>query len=79
MKKNQTWLAEAGGSLDDFVWRVRRAFHKWYNDGLTFERMAWPLDVFADHLMVQYGEKVFRVDFTSDDDGIWFVDTPWPV
>jgi hypothetical protein len=74
------WVEEAGGSLDDKVWKVRRAFHKWYNDGLAWERMVWPLDVFEDYLMVSYGEQIYRVDYTVAADGsVTFADTPWPL
>ncbi len=73
------WVQEAGGSMDDHVYRVRREFHQWFNDGLEWKRMAWPLDVFEDHLMVKYGEQTFRVDYVVHDDYIEFADTPWPV
>jgi len=74
------WLQEAGGSLDDKVARVRSAFHKWYNEGLSWERMAWVLDVFEDHVMVNFGQKVFRVDYTIDaEENVSFASTPWPV
>lgn len=73
------WVEESGGSLDDKVHRVRRAFNKWFNDGMSWERWGWVLDVFEDHIMVQYGEKTYRVDYTEDADGVYFVDTPWPV
>jgi len=74
------WLEEAGGSLDDKVARVRSAFHKWYNEGLSWERMAWVLDVFEGHVMVGFGQRVFRVDYTIDaDETVAFTDPPWPV
>ena len=80
MKDIRQWLEEAGGSLDDRVNRVRDAFHKWYNEGLDWERMAWVLDVFEGHVMVKYGEKVFRVDYTIDaEENVAFAGTPWPV
>jgi len=74
------WLQEAGGSLDDKVARVRSAFHKWYNEGLSWERMAWVLDVFEGHVMVGFGQKVFRVDYTIDaEENVAFSEPPWPV
>jgi len=74
------WLEEAGGSLDDKVARVRSAFHKWYNEGLSWERMAWVLDVFEGHVMVGFGQKVFRVDYTIDaEETVAFTEPPWPV
>jgi len=80
VKDIRQWLEEAGGSLDDRVNRVRDAFHKWYNEGLAWERMAWVLDVFEGHVMVKYGEKVFRVDYTIDaEENVAFAGTPWPV
>lgn len=80
MKDIRQWLEEAGGSLDDRVNRVRDAFHKWYNEGLSWERMAWVLDVFEGHVMVGFGQKVFRVDYTIDaEESIAFAGTPWPV
>ena len=80
VKEIRQWLEEAGGSLDDKVDRVRSAFHKWYNEGLSWERMAWVLDVFEDHVMVGFGQKVFRVDYTlGADDTIVFAEPPWPV
>lgn len=79
MNEIRQWVAEAGGSLDDQVTRVRDAFHTWYNDGLSWERMAWALDVFDGYIMVKAGEKVFRVDYTDAEESITFADPPWPV
>ncbi len=80
MQEIRQWLQEAGGSLDDKVARVRSAFHKWYNEGLSWERMAWVLDVFEGHVMVGFGQKVFRVDYTIDaEENVSFASTPWPV
>src|SRR5690606_31857286 len=45
-----------------------------------WERTAWVLDVFEGHVMVKYGEKVFRVDYTIDaEENVAFAGTPWPV
>ncbi len=80
MQEIRQWLQEAGGSLDDKVARVRSAFHKWYNEGLSWERMAWVLDVFEGHVMVNFGQKVFRVDYTIDaEENVAFSEPPWPV
>ena len=80
MQEIRQWLQEAGGSLDDKVARVRSAFHKWYNEGLSWERMAWVLDVFEGHVMVGFGQKVFRVDYTIDaEENVAFSEPPWPV
>lgn len=78
-KVNET-LQEAGGSLDDKVYRVRQAFHAWNNEGLSWDRMAWVLDVFETHVMVMENEKVYRVDYAIDaEEAITFSEKPWPV
>jgi len=42
--------------------------------------MAWVLDVFEGHVMVGFGQKVFRVDYTLDaEENVAFADPPWPV
>lgn len=71
-------IKEAGGSLNDFIDRVRRAYYKAFNQDMPYEKQGWVADVFDDHVIVSKGDKFYRVDFTLDTDTVTFADPPWP-
>lgn len=68
-------LAEAGGSLDDFISRVRDA---WWRQNSSGEGapLPWVVDVFDDHIVIGRNEadarRYYRVDMTVTDDAVTF-------
>lgn len=68
-------VREAGGSLDDFINRIRDAWWRQNSsdDGVP---VPWVVDVFGDHVIVRRNEadahRYYRVDMSATDDAVTF-------
>lgn len=66
-------VKEFGGSMDDFINRVRTSFERTFNlDAGPGNDPIWVTDVFPTHTVVRRGERYFKVPFTASDDEIAF-------
>ncbi|HML23551.1 MAG TPA: hypothetical protein PKD09_17980 [Aggregatilinea sp.] len=69
-------MAEAGGSLDDYINRVRDAFWKTFRVEDAPAPSPWVADVFDDHVVASAFEanerRYYRVDMTVTDESITF-------
>ncbi len=66
------WVQEAGGSLDDFINRVRDAFYKQHQGDLGYS--VWVVDVFDDHVIVRMEDHYYRVELAVTDEAVTFGD-----
>ncbi len=66
------WVQEAGGSLDDFINRVRDAFYKQHQGDLGYS--VWVVDVFPDHVVVRTNDHYYRVELAVTDEAVTFGD-----
>lgn len=68
-------MREAGGSLDDFVNRIRDAWWRQNSSG-DGAPMPWVVDVFGDHIVVSRNEadarRYYRIDMGVTDDAVTF-------
>lgn len=68
-------MREAGGSLDDFITRVRDAWWRQNSSG-DDATMPWVVDVFDDHVVISRNEadtrRYYRVDMDVSDDAVTF-------
>ncbi len=65
-------VQEAGGSLDDFINRVRDAFYKQHQGDLGYS--VWVVDVFPDHVVVRTNDHYYRVELAVTDEAVTFGD-----
>ncbi len=65
-------VQEAGGSLDDFINRVRDAFYKQHQGDLGYS--VWVVDVFPDRVVVRTNDHYYRVELTVTDEAVTFGD-----
>lgn len=63
----------ADESLLDKANRIARAFRDSFCDGFETE-YAWPVDVFEGYVIVEMGEKLYRVDFKEAGDAFEFAE-----
>lgn len=56
--------------------RVDRVYNAWYS--LDTDYTGWPVEIFDDHVIVQWGETMYRVAYTDDGQAVQFAPfTTW--
>lgn len=71
-------LKEIGGSIDDFLSSVRRAFEETFNKGKQPESWLWVRDVFEDHVIAREGEIYYQIPMTMSEGTVSFAPrTQW--
>ncbi len=71
-------LREIGGSIDDFLSRVRQAFEDAFNKSKSPDAWLWVRDVFEDHVVAREGNRHWRIDMTVTAEAITFAPrTKW--
>jgi len=66
-------LVEVGGSIDDFVNLVRRAFYRQFS-GQFVDEFVFVEDVFKNYVVIRLGEKLYQAKFKTTDEEITFAD-----
>lgn len=71
-------VKQIGGSIDDFLSTVRRAFEETFNKNKQSDAWLWVRDVFEDHVIARDGEIYYEIPMTMSEGTVTFAPrTQW--
>lgn len=66
-KEGMTMMKQIGGSIDDFLSRVRSAFESQFNKGKQPDQWLWVRDVFEHHVIAREADQYWQIGMKVGD------------